>query len=152
MKKTAFVTGACINTGVAIVEKFAAEGFDVVFTGRDQSGVAAAEKRYSEKFPSVKIFGYAANSQREDGSVDEKTLEYLKAHGAKEPKVYSADPDPPYEREVEINLDGLEPTVAFPHLPENTRKVREAGEIKIDRWSSARAPTGASATCARPRA
>ena len=64
--------------------------------------------------------------------VDEKTLEYLKAHGAKEPKVYSADPDAPYEREVEINLDGLEPTVAFPHLPENTRKVREAGEIKID--------------------
>ena len=64
--------------------------------------------------------------------VDDQTLAYLKAHGAKEPKVYTADPDAVYEREVEIDLDELEATVAFPHLPENTRKVREAGEIKID--------------------
>ena len=31
---TVLVTGACINTGVDIVEKFASEGWDVVFTGR----------------------------------------------------------------------------------------------------------------------
>ena len=35
-KKTALVTGACINTGVAIVEKFAAEGWNVIFTGMPQ--------------------------------------------------------------------------------------------------------------------
>ena len=44
MKKTVLVTGACINTGVAIVEKFAAEDFDVVFTGRNSEKVHAAEK------------------------------------------------------------------------------------------------------------
>ena len=64
--------------------------------------------------------------------VDAATLEYLKAHGAKEPVVYAADEDAEYERTVTIDLNELEPTVAFPHLPENTRKASEAGEIKID--------------------
>ncbi len=64
--------------------------------------------------------------------VDEATLEYLKAHGAKEPVVYAADEDAVYERTVGIDLDGLEPTVAFPHLPENTRKIGDVGDIKID--------------------
>ena len=64
--------------------------------------------------------------------VDALTLDYLKAHGAKTPVVYAADEDAEYEREVEINLDELEPTVAFPHLPENTRKIGDVGDIKID--------------------
>ena len=49
MKKTALVTGACINTGVAIVEKFASEGWNVVFTGRNVETVHAKEKEYREK-------------------------------------------------------------------------------------------------------
>lgn len=32
--KTVLITGACINTGVAITEKFASEGWEIVFTGR----------------------------------------------------------------------------------------------------------------------
>ncbi len=72
MKKTALITGACINTGVAIVEKFASEGYDVVFTGRSPEGVAAAEERYREKYPAVSIKGYAARSLTEDGLVDEQ--------------------------------------------------------------------------------
>ena len=42
--KSVLVTGATINTGVAIVEKFASEGKNVVFTGRDPEKVAEAEK------------------------------------------------------------------------------------------------------------
>ena len=57
--KTVLVTGACINTGVAIVEKFASEGYNVVFTGRKQEQVKEAETRYREKFPGVSIIGYA---------------------------------------------------------------------------------------------
>ena len=47
--KTALITGACINTGVDIVEKFASEGWNVVFTGRSIEKVHAAEKAYKEK-------------------------------------------------------------------------------------------------------
>ena len=72
MKKTALVTGACINTGVALVEKFAKEGWDVVFTGRDAEKVAAAEKAYREKYPDVQIWGYPINSLLDERTVDEQ--------------------------------------------------------------------------------
>ena len=43
------ITGACKNTGVDIVERFATEGCDVVFTGRNVESVCKAEKRYKDK-------------------------------------------------------------------------------------------------------
>lgn len=64
--------------------------------------------------------------------VDEKCREYLKEHGAKEPVVYEADPDAEYERVIQIDLAALKPTVAFPHLPENTKTIDQVGDIKID--------------------
>jgi len=75
--KTALVTGACINTGVAIVEKFASEGWNVVFTGRSTQKVKAAEQNYREKFPEVRILGFAIDSLKEDGSVDEASVKEL---------------------------------------------------------------------------
>ena len=48
--KTVLVTGACINTGVAIVEKFAGEGRNIVFTGRNAETVQIKEKEYVQKF------------------------------------------------------------------------------------------------------
>lgn len=64
--------------------------------------------------------------------VDEKCRKYLKEHGAKEPVVYEADPDAQYERVIQIDLSSLRPTVAFPHLPENTKTIDQVGDIKID--------------------
>lgn len=60
--------------------------------------------------------------------VDEKTEEYLKAHSSRPYKIYSADPDAVYDEEYEIDLSELKPTVAFPHLPENTKTVDEITE------------------------
>ncbi|MGP1433181.1 MAG: 3-isopropylmalate dehydratase large subunit [Catonella sp.] len=64
--------------------------------------------------------------------VDELTLNYIKEHSTKPYKVYEADEDAVYDEVIEINLSELEPTVAFPHLPENTRTIAETGDIKID--------------------
>lgn len=64
--------------------------------------------------------------------VDEKTLEYLRAHGAKEPRVYQADADAEYERVIGIDLSQVKQTVAFPHLPGNARTFDEIGDVKID--------------------
>ena len=64
--------------------------------------------------------------------VDERTMEYLKGRSEREPVVYTADPDASYEKTVEIDLSKIEPTVACPHLPENTRPAAELGDIKID--------------------
>lgn len=75
--KAVLITGACINTGVAIVEKFAAEGKNVVFTGRNLEKVHAKEKEYREKFPSVEIIGYHIDSLCEDKTVDEESVKNL---------------------------------------------------------------------------
>ena len=74
MKKTVLVTGACINTGVDIVEKFAEEGYDVIFTGRKPEQVAAKEEEYRKAFPNVKVVGYAINSLDANGAVDEQSV------------------------------------------------------------------------------
>ena len=50
MSKTVLITGACINTGVAIVEKFASEGYNVIFTGRNSEKVHAKEKEYKKNY------------------------------------------------------------------------------------------------------
>ena len=77
MKKTALVTGACINTGVAIVEKFASEGYDVVFTGRNAEKVLMAEKEYQEKYPDVKIMGHSIESLIDERTINEKAVEEM---------------------------------------------------------------------------
>ena len=64
--------------------------------------------------------------------VDDLTIEYIKEHSKKEYTIYEADEDAVYDETYTIDLSKLETTVAFPHLPENTRTVKEAGELKID--------------------
>jgi 3-isopropylmalate/(R)-2-methylmalate dehydratase large subunit len=64
--------------------------------------------------------------------VDDITLEYLKAHGKKVPQIFEADEDAEYERVIDIDLSSIKSTVAFPHLPENTRTPEQWGDIKID--------------------
>ncbi len=63
--------------------------------------------------------------------VDKVCLQYLAEHGAQPPQIYTADADAVYTRTIEINLSTLKPTVAFPHLPENTKTIDEVGEIAI---------------------
>lgn len=67
--------------------------------------------------------------------VDELTEEYLKEHGEKEYKIYTADEDAEYEEVIEIDLAEVRPTVAFPHLPGNAKTIDEIEvmePIKID--------------------
>ncbi len=64
--------------------------------------------------------------------VDEVTLAYEKDRFQREPVVCAADEDAVYDETYEIDLSQLRPTVAFPHLPENTRVIDDVGEIRID--------------------
>lgn len=64
--------------------------------------------------------------------VDERTLKYLKEHNAKEPVIFSADEDAQYERVIEMDLNKIPLTVAYPSLPENTHPAQEGADIKID--------------------
>lgn len=64
--------------------------------------------------------------------IDEKTIEYAKEHSTKDFVIYEPDEDAIYDEVYKIDLSTIRPTVAFPHLPDNTRTIDEVGEIKID--------------------
>ena len=64
--------------------------------------------------------------------VDDKTIAYLKEHTTRQWNAYEADADAVYDEEYTIELDKLKPTVAFPHLPENTHTIDDCGDIAID--------------------
>ena len=73
--------------------------------------------------------------------VDEKTISYIREHlpaggsdeaAGKDYKIFEADADAEYDEEYVIDLSSLRPTVAFPHLPENTKTIDEVGYIAID--------------------
>ncbi|HBH94666.1 MAG TPA: 3-isopropylmalate dehydratase large subunit [Ruminococcaceae bacterium] len=64
--------------------------------------------------------------------VDRQTTDYVKERTNREFEVFAADEDALYSQIIDINLDEIEQTVAFPHLPENTKTEKDWGEVKID--------------------
>ncbi len=65
-------------------------------------------------------------------AADEKTLEFLAQRGGRPGTIYHSDPDAEFSDVVEFDVGDLEPQVAFPYLPENSRPVSEAGDVKVD--------------------
>lgn len=65
--------------------------------------------------------------------VDDLAIAYMKEHSQKSYTIYEADEDAVYDEEYTIDLSTLRPTIAFPHLPENTKTIDQIAEgIKID--------------------
>ncbi len=65
--------------------------------------------------------------------VDEKAIVYMEDHSKRPYTIYTADEDAEYDRVIEIDLSTIKPTIAFPHLPENTKTIDEITEdIVID--------------------
>lgn len=75
--KNVLVTGACINTGVAIVEKFASEGWNVAFTGRRADAVKEAEEKYRAEFPDALVKGFVITSLVDERTVNEQATRDL---------------------------------------------------------------------------
>ncbi len=64
--------------------------------------------------------------------VDQTTLAYLGGRAARPYRVYEPDADATYQQVIEIEVSHLEPQVAFPHLPANTRPVTQVVEVPVD--------------------
>ncbi|AEM22691.1 3-isopropylmalate dehydratase large subunit [Brachyspira intermedia PWS/A] len=64
--------------------------------------------------------------------VDDQTIEYLKDIVKRDYTIFKADDDAVYDKEYDIDLSSIEPTVACPHLPENTKEAKELKNIKVD--------------------
>ena len=63
--------------------------------------------------------------------VDEKTEEYMKGRVNRPYTAYAADEDAEYEQVIHIDLSKIEPTVSLPHLPSNTKTVKEVAGMDI---------------------
>ncbi len=64
--------------------------------------------------------------------VDEVTVAYLTGRSRRPWTVFEADPDAEYEKTLHIDLSAIEPTVSWPHLPENTHTAKESEGVAID--------------------
>ena len=64
--------------------------------------------------------------------VDDRTLRFIADHSKRKPVVFAADADAEYDSVMEIDLSKIRSTVAFPHLPSNTRTFDQIPETRID--------------------
>jgi 3-isopropylmalate/(R)-2-methylmalate dehydratase large subunit len=64
--------------------------------------------------------------------VDKKTIDYVKSRSKRPYVAYDPDPDAKYQRVIEYDASKIEPQVAFPHLPSNTKPLSQVGNIPID--------------------
>lgn len=63
--------------------------------------------------------------------VDQKTIDYVTGRTKRPYTVYQPDPDARYASVLEIDVSQIEPQVAYPHLPENTKPVSQASAEKV---------------------
>jgi 3-isopropylmalate/(R)-2-methylmalate dehydratase large subunit len=63
---------------------------------------------------------------------DEKTLEYLKPRAKRAFEPIRGDPEAEYDEVIELDVNGLGPVIALPHLPSNIKPVSEVGDLPID--------------------
>lgn len=64
--------------------------------------------------------------------VDGITRAYIQGRVSRPWTAFEADSDAEYERTVDLNLDEIDCTVAWPHLPENARPAKEGKDVIID--------------------
>ncbi len=65
-------------------------------------------------------------------AADDTTKAYIKDRFQREARYFYSDPDAAYARVIEYDVTDIEPQVAFPHLPENTRPISQVGNVVID--------------------
>lgn len=126
-KKTGFISGKDVI--LHLIGKIGVDG--ALYQSLEFSGDGIKELSMDDR---LCIANMAIEAGAKNGifPVDDICEEYLKAHSKREYKIYKADDDAEYTQVVDIDLSTLRPTVAFPHLPENTKTIDEVGQIKID--------------------
>ena len=114
---------------IHIIGKIGVDG--ALYKSLEFAGEGVGELSMDDRF-TIANMAIEAGAKNGIFPVDEKTLAYIDGRVNRPYTVYEADPDAEYEQTIEIDLSGLEPTVSYPHLPENTHPASEGGSIRID--------------------
>lgn len=126
-KPTGYVSGKDVI--LHIIGMIGVDG--ALYKSMEFSGPGVAELSMDDRF-TIANMAIEAGAKNGIFPVDEKTMEYVKEHVSKEYQPVEADADAEYDQVIEIDLSTLRPTVAFPHLPENTKTIDEVGDINVD--------------------
>ena len=105
-----------------------------LYRSMEFTGPGVAELSMDDRF-TISNMAIEAGGKNGIFPVDDKTIAYLKEHTSRNYRVFEADSDAEYDEEYTIDLSSLRPTVAFPHLPENTHTIDEIQKmepIKVD--------------------
>ena len=114
-----------------ILHIIGAMGVDgALYQSLEYAGSGVASLTMEERF-CVSNMSIEAGAKNGIFPVDATAKAYMKDRVDRAYTVYEADNDAQYSREIDIDLSSLEPTVAFPHLPENTRAIGAAGDVPI---------------------
>ena len=73
---------------------------------------------------------------------DEVTEAYVRERAGRKYEFYSSDPDALYHSVIDIDVEKIEPQVAFPHLPSNVRGISEAGDVRNDQSNNGSCTNG----------
>ncbi len=126
-KKTRFVSGKDVI--LHLIGEIGVDG--ALYQSLEFVGDGIAELSMDDRF-TIANMAIEAGAKNGIFPVDALAEAYMKEHSKRPYQIYEADADAEYVREVVIDLNTLEPTVAFPHLPENTKTIGEVGDISID--------------------
>lgn len=125
-KKAPWISGKDVI--LHIIGKIGVDG--ALYQSMEFVGEGVSELSMDDRFT---ICNMAIEAGAKNGifPVDEKTMEYIRGRVAREVTIFEADADAEYTATYEIDLSTLRPTVACPHLPENTKTVDELGKIEV---------------------
>jgi len=112
-----------------LIGKIGVDG--ALYQSLEFSGEGVASLSMDDRF-TISNMAIEAGGKNGIFPVDEKTMAYIDGRVHRPFQAVEADPDAVYASEVVIDLDKLEPTVAMPHLPENTKTVSEVAGLPID--------------------
>ena len=112
-----------------LIGKIGVDG--ALYQSLEFSGEGVASLSIDDRF-TISNMAIEAGGKNGIFPVDEKTMVYIDGRVHRPFQAVEADPDAVYASEVVIDLDKLEPTVAMPHLPENTKTVTEVAGLPID--------------------
>ena len=112
-----------------LIGKIGVDG--ALYQSQEFSGEGVASLSMDDRF-TISNMAIEAGGKNGIFPVDEKTMAYIDGRVHRPFQAVEADPDAVYASEVVIDLDKLEPTVAMPHLPENTKTVTEVAGLPID--------------------
>ncbi len=112
-----------------LIGKIGVDG--ALYQSLEFSGEGVASLSMDDRF-TISNMAIEAGGKNGIFPVDEQTMAYIDGRVHRPFQAVEADPDAVYASEVVIDLDKLEPTVAMPHLPENTKTVTEVAGLPID--------------------